>query len=218
MKEERGKEKATRFLLQILHLSLFLGPPPPKKIVHHGRTSTELYLHCYQFILWKQCYALIHTIGLPPELESVIKDLWALRLQLLKGRLSDPDQDGELLFTSQPEVKKSREIVKRKGASSNDEADDEKEEDNRRRENVKVRGRDMPILIESLGTCYLAFILLRLPISVGDLQRYFDIHPGGWRGTVFSRYLLLFHAQQVGHQRANPIRQGNQIYSKSDDE
>lgn len=69
--------------------------------------------------------------------------------------------------------------MKRKGASSNDEADDEKDEDNRRRENVKVRGRDMPILIESLGTCYLAFILLRLPISVGDLQRYFDIHRGG---------------------------------------
>lgn len=183
--EEEKKKIATRLLLQILHLSLFLGafPPPKKKLVHHGRTSTELHLHCYQLILWKQCYTLIHTIGLPPELESVIKDLWALRLQLLKGRLSDPDQDGELLFTSQPEAKKSREVVKRKLGSTNDEAEDEKEKDNPRGENVKVRGTDMPTLIESLGTCYLAFILLRLPISLGDLQRYSDIHRCGGGGA-----------------------------------
>lgn len=107
-----------------------------------------------------------------------MKNLWALRLQLLKGRLSDPDQDGELLFTSQPEVEKS-EAVKRKGAGTNDEADDEKEEGNGRGEIFKVRGRNMPTLIESLGTCYLAFVLLRLPISVGDLQRYAEIHCGG---------------------------------------
>lgn len=69
--------------------------------------------------------------------------------------------------------------MKRKGASTNDEADDEKEEDNRRGENGKVRGRNMPTLIESLGTCYLAFVLLRLPISVGDLQRYAEIYCGG---------------------------------------
>lgn len=110
----------------------------------------------------------------------VIKDLWALRLQLLKGILSDPNQDGELLFTSQPEAGKS-EAVKRKGASTNDQTDEEKEEDDRRGKNAKVRGRSMPMLIESLGTCYLAFILLRLPISVGDLQRYAEIHCRGKR-------------------------------------
>lgn len=162
------------------------GPPPPKTKAYHGRASTELYLHCYQLILWKQCYALIHTIGLPPELESVIKDLWALRLQLLKERLSDPDQDGELLFNSQPEVSKS-DFGKWKGGNTNDEADEE--EDNQKGKKVKVRGRDMPTLIESLGTCYLAMILLRLPIGLGDLQRYCDIHRGEeGGGAVFRKH------------------------------
>lgn len=116
----------------------------------------------------------------------MIKDLWALRLQLLKGRLSDPDKDGEQLFTSKPEMKKP-EFVKKPGGNTNNEAEDEEEEVNRKGENVKVRGRDMPTLIESLGICYLAMILLRLPISLGDLQRYLSIHleeGGGERRRV----------------------------------
>lgn len=119
----------------------------------------------------------------------MIKDLWTLRLQLLKGRLSDPGKDGELLFTSKPEMKKS-EVVKKTGGNTSNEAEDEDEEVDRKEENVKVRGRDMPTLIESLGICYLAMILLRLPISVGDIQRYLNIHLAGkWgRGSaVFSK-------------------------------
>ena len=122
-REKEKKKKKAAIFLHITNPSLisFFGgsPPPPrekkkKKKVHRGRASTELHLHCYQLILWKQCYALIHTIGLPPELESVIKDLWALRLQLLKGRLSDPEKDGELLFTSKPEMEKSEVGIKKK--------------------------------------------------------------------------------------------------------
>lgn len=131
----REKEIEKRYDIPITIPSLICFPPPQK--VHHGRASTELYLHCYQLVLWKQCYALIHTIGLPSELESVIKDLWALRLQLLKGRLSDPDKDGELLFTSKPEMKK-HEVVKNTGGNPNSEAEDEEEEVNRKGENVRV--------------------------------------------------------------------------------
>lgn len=127
----------------------------------------------------------------------MIKDLWALRLQLLKGRLSDPEKEGEQLFTSKPEMEKSevgkKEKRKATGGNTNSEAEDEEEEVNIKGGNVKYRGRDMPTLIESLGICYLAMILLRLPISVGDLQRYFK-HPSGgrargWRGgAVFGKY------------------------------
>ncbi len=124
----------------------------------------------------------------------MIKDLWALRLQLLKGRLSDPEKDGELLFTSKPEMEKSEVGIKKKkekktkkkekketgaNTNTNSEAEDEEENFNRKGEKLKDKGRDMPTLIESLGICYLAMILLRLPISVGDLQRYLHIHLGG---------------------------------------
>lgn len=115
----------------------------------------------------------------------MIKDLWALRLQLLKGRLSDPEKDGEQLFTSKPEMKKSEVGKIKTGANIDIEAEDEEEKINRERESIKDRGSDMPTLIESLGICYLAMILLRLPISVGDLQRYLNIHLGeGLEGGV----------------------------------
>lgn len=36
----------------------------------------------------------------------------------------------------------------------------------------KVRGKAMPNLIETLGLCYLGIVLLRLPVSMGDVHRY----------------------------------------------
>ena len=97
---------------------------------------------------------MIHTTGLPAELETVVKDLWALRLQLLKdktGATSDEDR----VFSSQPqsdiEAEEKHEGVERKW---------------------KVKGKDMPSLIETLGLCYLGLILLRLPVSIGELHRY----------------------------------------------
>lgn len=108
----------------------------------------------------------------------MIKDLWALHLQLLKGKLSDPEKEGEQLFTSKPEMKKSVVGKKKTGGKTNTDAEDEEEEVGLKGGNFKERGRDMPRLVDSLAICYLAMILLRLPISVGDLQRYLNIHLG----------------------------------------
>lgn len=37
--------------------------------VLEGTQAVELYLQCYQLILWKQAYWLVHSRGYPPELE-----------------------------------------------------------------------------------------------------------------------------------------------------
>lgn len=87
----------------------------------------------------------------------MVKDLWALRLQLLKNKI-DPESEGNAVFSSQPESEKETE-----------------RRDERKREwkrEWKVRGKDMPTLIESLGLCYLGMVLLRLPVSLGDVYRY----------------------------------------------
>ncbi len=34
-----------------------------------GAQAVELYLQCYQLVLWKQAYWLVHNKGYPPELE-----------------------------------------------------------------------------------------------------------------------------------------------------
>lgn len=75
-------------------------------------------------------------------------------------------------------MKKSEAGKKTTGGNTNTETEDEEEDVNRKWGYVKYRCRDMPTLIESLGICYMAMILLRLPISVGDLQRYLNIHLG----------------------------------------
>lgn len=122
--------------------------------LYRGTTATELYLQSYQLILWKQCYDLIHTIGLPAELEGVVKDLWTLRLQLLKSKIGAiPDEDA--VFSSQPQ--------------SETEAEDKHEGVGRK---WKVKGKDSPSLIETLGLCYLGTVLLRLPVSIGEMHRW----------------------------------------------
>ena len=64
------------------------------------------------------------------------------------------DSDGDTMFSSQTQ-------------SQND-----TESGNTRRHESKAVAEDTPALIETLGLCYLGTILLRLPISLGDMHRY----------------------------------------------
>ena len=38
----------------------------------------------------------------------------------------------------------------------------------------KPKGKDLPVLIETLGLLYLGTVLLHLPVSMGDIHRYWD--------------------------------------------
>lgn len=122
--------------------------------VYRGHSATSLYLQCYQFILSKQCYALINTIGLTKELEQIIKDLWAIRLGLVKEK-ADATSDEDTVFSSQP--------------VSDTETGHDEEGDGKK---WKVNGKKMPTLVETLALLYVGTVLLRLPISMGDIHRY----------------------------------------------
>ncbi|KAI4250274.1 MAG: hypothetical protein LQ352_005393 [Teloschistes flavicans] len=121
--------------------------------IYRGPEALKLYLQSYQLILWKQCYALIHSLRLPAELEVVVKDLWSLRLRLLQSRV-DTSTDEATMFSSQ--------------VTSEVDTDDQQSEGDRKRSS---RSKTIPSLIESLGLCYLGMMLLKLPISMGDLHR-----------------------------------------------
>lgn len=92
-------------------------------------------------------------MGLPAELENVVKDLWALRLQLLKDKTL-PDFNGETVFSSQPQTEDDMESNRKFGRD------------------WKVRAKALPTLVETLALCYLGIVLLRLPVSMGDLHQY----------------------------------------------
>lgn len=97
--------------------------------------------------------------------QVLVRDLWALRLQDFVLRINattddEEDEDREL-FSSQPETDSSDDL----GFKSN-----------------SGRYLAWPRLLDSLGLCYLAAILMRLPVSVSDLHRY-EVHALGFVTT-----------------------------------
>lgn len=124
-----------------------MGSTIDQAIVYRGREALELYLQAYQLIIRKQCWALVHEMRLlPPEFETIVKDLWALRLQLLNDRLQKPSDDGNV-FSSQQQSET---------------------EDNRetRKKRLEIRGKETPSMVESLCLCYMAVMILRVPVSL----------------------------------------------------
>ncbi|KAJ8071326.1 hypothetical protein OCU04_001660 [Sclerotinia nivalis] len=130
--------------------------------VFGGRDATQLYLQCYQLILWKQIHWLVTVKGFPAELETVVRDLWELRLRVLQGsgdvrseygtefgsttEGDDTDTDGTGYKST------TSTIMSRKRAS-------------------RVK-KNLPKLIETLGFCYLGILLLRLPTSLGEIYKW----------------------------------------------
>ncbi|KAF2101869.1 hypothetical protein NA57DRAFT_53814 [Rhizodiscina lignyota] len=136
-----------------------------------GRAGFELYLLCYQLILRKQCNWLINSKDFPAEIEIVIKDLWTLRLPHLKGStdetpLASDSESQSQLFSSQSE----------------DPSTTETEEPQKGPMTRSSKAKKFPHLIDTLAFCYLASLLLRLPVLPGDIY--------SWAANG----LLLYHA------------------------
>ena len=113
-----------------------------------------MFLQSYQFILWKQCYILVHEKDFPRELEIVVHDLWALRLRILEekhGLRPDSERDAKV-YSSQTETTGT---------------EDEAELDRPGRSRAE---KDLPGLIDTLGLCYMGMMLLRLPVSMAALN------------------------------------------------
>ncbi|KAL2822589.1 hypothetical protein BJX63DRAFT_126648 [Aspergillus granulosus] len=120
---------------------------------YRGRQAYRLYIHIYQLILWKQCHALVNDRGFPPQLENVVRDLWALRLETYASKIADAaDEDSQPeFFSSQP-------------ASGLEDTETEA---------FKASSKlvQWPRLIDTLGLCYLATLLMRLPVRVADIHQ-----------------------------------------------
>ena len=84
----------------------------------------------------------------------MVKDLWALRLQLLQSKIGTT-YDKDTTYSSQPQS----------------ETETESRDDGVGRKSRNM-SQDMPTLIETLGLCYMGTILLRLPVSMGEIHRY----------------------------------------------
>jgi RNA polymerase I-specific transcription initiation factor RRN7 len=119
-----------------------------------------LYLKCLQLILRHQIWFLLKEKGLPSELETVIFDLWALRVAQLGDKIANESQETE----SQTQVFSTLET-------------EESDTDNERTAISIPTGRDerlkcAPNLYDCLALCYLGTSTLRLPVTPGDIYAW----------------------------------------------
>jgi hypothetical protein len=131
-------------------------------IVLRGKEARSLYLQCYELILWKQCFWLIKEKGFPKELETVVRDLWSLRVRLLWSEKDDDEgyTSGTFGFSSTSE-----------GDNTDTDGGMSMVSKWSRRSNRK--GKEyLPKLIETLSLCYLGILMLRLPTSLGEIFKW----------------------------------------------
>ena len=126
--------------------------------VYTGEKARDLFIQCYQLILWKQVHWLVQEKGLPANLETIVRDLWSFRLRELI-----PDDSDE-------ESSKSR----KSSSSFDDGGIGTGTDDGSDTSVISGKGNDLAglKLIDSLSLCYLGMVLLRVPISVGQLHNF----------------------------------------------
>ncbi|KAF5874667.1 putative ubiquitin-60s ribosomal protein l40 fusion protein [Botrytis fragariae] len=130
--------------------------------VFGGSDATQLYLQCYQLILWKQTHWLVTAKGFPKELETIVRDLWELRLRVLQGSGDERSEYGtEFGSTTEGDDTDTDGTGYRSTASTV-----------MSRKRASRAKKNLPKLIDTLGFCYLGILLLRLPTSLGEIYKW----------------------------------------------
>ncbi|EUC41151.1 hypothetical protein COCMIDRAFT_106921 [Bipolaris oryzae ATCC 44560] len=129
-----------------------------------GTQAFDLYLKCLQLILRHQIWFLVQNKGLPAELETVVYDLWALRIAQLENRIASNEDPSA---NPQPQSQ----------TFSTLESEDDLTDTEKGRVHGKKRKRSKmlstaPNLNDCLLLCYLGIKTLRLPITPGDIHAW----------------------------------------------
>ncbi|EXJ70960.1 uncharacterized protein A1O5_05953 [Cladophialophora psammophila CBS 110553] len=127
--------------------------------VLRGAKAYQLFLQSWQFILWKQCYALVHQKGLPAELWPIVRDLWTLWLSKLEHRLGDSLADAK---------DKADTTASSGNETDTDLAADEKDEPLRRSKSA----HSYPTLVDTIALNYLGIVMLRRPIGLAKILKW----------------------------------------------
>lgn len=107
--------------------------------------------------------------GLPKELETVVRDLWGLRLGFFQKPLEEGARSGYSSGTGTAMFSSTSE-----GENTDTDGSGFKSASSRRsRKSAKSEVVElMPKLMETVGLIYLGMLLLRLPISLGEIIRW----------------------------------------------
>ena len=128
-----------------------------------GREAFDLYLKCLQLILRHQIWFLVQEKGLPAELETIVFDLWTLRIAQFGHRIPATNSEADLQSQSQ--------IFSTLESEESDTTDHDRGllPQTRRRERKLATA---PNLKDCLALCYIGLLTLRLPITPGDIYAW----------------------------------------------
>ncbi|KAH8719032.1 RNA polymerase I-specific transcription initiation factor rrn7 [Beauveria bassiana] len=126
-----------------------------------GEAGKLLYLEALQLLLRMQVLWLIEERGHREELETVVRDLWDLRIRgaTALGQGTAPDANAEdvlQVFSSQPSIIEPTKLWTSKSKAQDWGTD-------------RGLGWPMPSLSDTLALCYLGCYLLRIPTRLGEL-------------------------------------------------
>ncbi|TKW58764.1 Ubiquitin-60S ribosomal protein L40 [Colletotrichum tanaceti] len=131
------------------------------KRVLTGQQARDLYLECLQLVLRQQVLWLVTEKGHKTELETVVRDLWDLRIcGAATVAHDDSASEGEpSLFSSQLDLAQ----------------DEQPHVSTKRAQSWAVESNNewpAPRVMDTLGLCFLGCVLLRIPTRIGDLARW----------------------------------------------
>ncbi|KAF5587549.1 uncharacterized protein FSUBG_11771 [Fusarium subglutinans] len=126
-----------------------------------GHAGKNLFLECLQLVLRQQLLWLVQSKGHREELETVVRDLWDLRIRGSGALLAEEETqqmgDGLAIFSSQPTGTEKDDAPKTQGTRA------------RSWNSEVISDWPVPRMIETLALCYLGCLLLRIPTTIGEL-------------------------------------------------
>ena len=138
--------------------------------VFKGRAAYRLFLKAWGYVLWKQCYALVHGKGLPGELWEVVRALWTLRVGALKARYDEDVGDVEGFGRASSAAEIEGRGMEREMTETETEAEEQGQQQSKR------KASDSPSLIDVAALNYLGVLILRYPLELSTLFRYVRLH------------------------------------------
>jgi len=143
--------------------------------VFKGPEALDLYLKSVQLILRYQIWFLVHDKGLPAELETVVHDLWTLRIAQLGDKIVTSDD---------PSLDAQSQRVFSTMESGDDVTDNEEGHLSSKKRKRGVRLSTAPNLGDCLALCYLGLLTLRLPFTPGDIYTWVADGSIAYRGAI----------------------------------
>ena len=183
----------------------FLADASPSSFASGVRLSSSMWRVVPSEILiyatspsYSQLYSSVANSG---RWKLIIHDLYSLRLQTLKTDFESPSGP----ISRVPNFSSASELEP--------EASDEEDEKSRKlKAKLRDQGRKLPKLVDTLGLCYLGMLLLKLPVSLGDIYRYVDLTSVLENDT--ERGVKLTERTQLGYNRRTHFCESHPAYTE----